>query len=106
MRRVSLFASLLFVLAVIAAACGGGSGGKSTPGASTQIQPISGNSELVVGPNRFTVAFIDQNNQRILESGNAVHLQFFDPAGALKNGPIFTASGNRTFSRTACTIST
>lgn len=70
-------------LALLGAACGSG-GGKPTATAS-QLQPIAGNSELVVGPNRFTIAFVDQNNERILEAGNSVRLQFFDPDGALKS---------------------
>ncbi len=84
MRRLPLFASLPLALAVIAAACGGGSGGTATATLS-QIQPLPGNSELVVGPNRFAIGFVDANNERILESGNSVHLQFFDPDNRLTN---------------------
>ncbi len=83
MRRLPLLVLSVAVLALLAAACGS-SGGKPTA-TSSQLQPIAGNSELVVGPNRFTIAFVDASNQRIMEAGNSVHLQFYDPSGALKS---------------------
>jgi hypothetical protein len=73
------------ILALLAAACSSKGGGKPTGTAAPQLQPIAGNSELIVGPNRFTIAFVDQSNERILEAGNSVHLAFYDPSGALKD---------------------
>jgi hypothetical protein len=74
MRRLSLVPALL--LLVLLAACGGGGGENSID--NVDAFPIAGNSELVVGPNRFAVALIDQaTSDPVLEaSGTSVHLNF------------------------------
>src|SRR3990172_908096 len=83
MRRFALFALIILVLGTLAAACGGG---KSDTNSQSKITPIEGNSELVVGPNRFAIALLDNDNNMISdEGGNAVHLQFFEPDGALQS---------------------
>jgi hypothetical protein len=81
MRRLALLTVTLIALSLALAACGGGKPGSTTqPGLQA---PLPGNSELVVGPNRFAIGLIDENNERIFEQGNAVHLRFFNPDGVL-----------------------
>jgi hypothetical protein len=78
MRRIAILTALLITLA-LAAACGGDGNGS---GADTAVQPVRGNSELVVGSNRFAVALIDAENNPILGDPSAsVRLQFIDPEG-------------------------
>lgn len=89
MRPRPFLAILLTALALLLAACGGGGGeqGKPTPltVGDREITPIAGNSELVVGPNRFTIAFIDAENSPFLgEADNSVHLRFSGPDGSPK----------------------
>ena len=79
MRRIALLATTLIALSLALAACGGSSGS----GSQSKITPLAGNSELVIGPNRFAIGLVNEANERILESGSSVHLQFFDPDGAL-----------------------
>jgi hypothetical protein len=84
----------------LAAACGGGggAGGGATPDLScadltaprTPIEctetfiPKPGNSELVVGPNRISIAVSDKKNDPFLgDPGNSVQLQFKDAGGTL-----------------------
>lgn len=77
MQRFLILAVLL--LAIVAASCGGGKGGsaKGTPQAAHNYNPIPGNSELVVGPNRFAFGLIDPTNHPVLEAaGTSVHMQF------------------------------
>ena len=81
MRRTALLALTLIALSLAAAACGGTSDTSSR----RTITPLEGNSELVVGPNRFAMGLVDEANERILGQGNSVRLQFFDPDGALQN---------------------
>ncbi len=70
-------------LAVLLAACGGGSGDSEganpTPPTVGQgeLTPIAANSELVVGPNKFGMGLIDANNEPILgDAGTTVRLRF------------------------------
>src|SRR3989304_6027044 len=82
MRRITLFALIILALGAFAGACGGG----SKTSTAQSITPIEGNSELVVGPNRFAMALLDKDNTMISDAGgNAVHLQFFEPDGALQS---------------------
>ncbi|MEX0786165.1 MAG: hypothetical protein WD939_05970 [Dehalococcoidia bacterium] len=84
MRRFLILVTLISALS-LAAACGGDDNGNGDPGdetpaptQSTGIQPIPGNSELVVGPNRFAFALIDEENSPIHQTAGAgVHLRFF-----------------------------
>lgn len=82
MRRLLLLVTLISALS-LAAACGSGdndntNGETPEPTASTGLQPIPGNSELVVGPNRFAFAIIDGENNPVHNTpGVAVHLKFF-----------------------------
>jgi hypothetical protein len=78
MRRFSVLAFIILALGAFAAACGGG----SKTSTAQSITAISGNSELVVGPNRFTIALIDKDNNMISDAGgNGVHLRLFGPDG-------------------------
>ena len=71
MRRPSALTALLTALALVGVACGGGGNGGD-------IIPIPGNSELIVGPNRFALALVDEDNRRILEApGTSLRLRFF-----------------------------
>jgi hypothetical protein len=77
MKRLIFLVAILTTFAFVAGACGGGSKSQS-------ITAISGNSELVVGPDRVTIALIDKDNNRISDAGgNSVHLRFFGPDGKL-----------------------
>jgi len=79
-HRLALLATVLLAVGLIAAACGGGGDDDRSPTLTLDnegILPISGNSELVVGPNRFALALIDEDNSPILEApGVSVHLRF------------------------------
>ena len=82
MRRVFVLTVLLIALAT---ACGGGEDKTVLELGDKEITPIPGNSELVVGPNRFAVAFIDAENNPIAgESGTSVHFSLFGPDGTAK----------------------
>ena len=78
MQRLLIIATVLAAVGLIAAACGGGDEG-TTPDLSDEgIVPIPGNSELLIGPNRFALALIDEENRPILEEpGTSVLLRFF-----------------------------
>jgi hypothetical protein len=79
MRRLSVLAFIIFALGAFAGACGGSS-------KTASITPIAGNSELVVGPNRLTIALIDKDNNMISDAGgNSVHLQLLGPDGTLQS---------------------
>ena len=86
MRRY-IIPALLFATLGLAAACGvgdGKDGGRPTPLAlgDDGIVPIPGNSELVIGPNRFALGLIDEENSPILEEpGTGVHFRFVAPNG-------------------------
>jgi len=83
MRRTMLLALIILAIGTLAVACGGA---KSDSNSQSKITPIEGNSELVVGPNRFAMALLDKDNNMISDAGgNAVHLQFFEPDGALQS---------------------
>ena len=78
MRRLPLFSAVVVMLALIAAACGGSDGKDTLTLGGDGILPISGNSELVVGPNRVAFGLIGEDNAPILEeSGTTVHFRFF-----------------------------
>lgn len=70
MKILTTLGAFLTVLA-FSAAC---SGGKNE---SQAVFPIAGNSELVVGANRFAVGLIDKDNRPVLgDAGTTVHLRF------------------------------
>ena len=79
MPRFLILAAMLAATALIAIACGGGDGsgnGGDNNGAGIVASP--GNSELVVGPNRFAFALADENNEPIhATDGVSVSLRFF-----------------------------
>ena len=76
MRRVAILATLLMMLDLFAAACGGASASKLS------YTPIPGNSELVVGKNRVAMAIVDQTNASFLgDPGNSLQMQFKDSKG-------------------------
>lgn len=89
MARLWLAAGLLGLLALVAAACGGGSSEESGDGepefpdvvtlGEGEIFPQIVNSALVVGENRFSLGLLDEDNSPIL--GADVHLRFFDLTG-------------------------
>jgi hypothetical protein len=69
--------ALALLVAIALGACGGGDG---NGGSSTQSEftPVPGNSELVVGQNRFALGLLDQENQPLLEEpGTSVLLRFY-----------------------------
>lgn len=72
MRLLALSATLIISLGLFAAACGGGDGEDSG------LRPVSANSELVVGPNRFALGLIDAENSPILGSDEtSVRFSFY-----------------------------
>jgi len=72
MRRLIILLTLFASFALAAAACGGDDEPETT------FTPIPGNSELIVGANRFAVGLIDKDNQPVLEApGTSLHLRFF-----------------------------
>jgi len=72
MRTLLVLATVIIVLAAIAAACS-----SDTKTDSQAVFPIAGNSELVVGANRFGVGLIDEDNRPVLgDAGTKVHLRF------------------------------
>ncbi|MGB2694626.1 MAG: hypothetical protein WBD55_05495 [Dehalococcoidia bacterium] len=86
MRIPLLLAALLTAFALIASACGDsnngttGAGGSPTaiPLSNEGITPIAANSELAVGPNRFGLGLIDEDNKPILDApGTSVALKFY-----------------------------
>lgn len=89
MKRPTILWIIAAVLALgllAAAACGGSSG---APAHETfDITPIAGNSELLVGPNRFALALIDATNHPVLEApGTSVELRFTSPDGSQTDQP-------------------
>ena len=76
MRHVVILIALLSALGLLVAACGG-DGDEPLILGGQGIVPIPGNSELIVGPNRFALALLDEQNSAILEEpGISVHLRF------------------------------
>jgi hypothetical protein len=79
MRKLFLASALLLTLALLAA-CGGGGDSNSDNGDGGEADafPQAGNSELVLGANRFAVALIDTetNDPILLAEGTSVHLRF------------------------------
>ncbi len=79
------FVALVAILGVAAAACGGGEDAapdgedplaSATP-AARALNPIPANSELVVGPTKFGIGLLDEENQPILgEPGTRLRLRF------------------------------
>jgi len=81
MRRYTILAALFLALGLFAAACGGGSE-KET------FIPSSGNTEVVVGPNRIAIPISTSKNEKFLgDPGNSVQLQFKDAEGTLIGAP-------------------
>ena len=77
MRRLILPALLVSALA-IAIACGGGDGDDSSSTGDSPFTPVPGNSELVVGPQRFAVALEHEDEGPLLgDAGAAVRVAFF-----------------------------
>lgn len=80
MRRYLTLAALLTALGLLFAACGGGGDGTNgdSPATDGAIVPVSGNSELVLGANRFALGLLADSNQPILgEPGVSVRFRFF-----------------------------
>lgn len=78
MPRFLILAAMLTATALIAIACSGAddSNGGDNNGAGIAASP--GNSELVVGPNRFAFGLADENNEPIhATDGVSVSLRFF-----------------------------
>lgn len=75
MQRLLFLTALLTSLSFLALACSGGSdGGDDGSG----IAPIPANTELVVGPNRFAMGLIDEDNTPILDDPDtSVRLAFY-----------------------------
>ncbi|MEX2158386.1 MAG: hypothetical protein WEB04_03200 [Dehalococcoidia bacterium] len=76
MQRFTIAALLLASLTI--AACGGSGGdGNGTPEAEGSIRPLPGNTELVVGQNRFAFGLVDATNHPIQQTaGTSVHIAF------------------------------
>ena len=75
MKRLLILATLLVTAALAIASCGGDSDGDNSPG---ELNAIPGNSELVVGSNRFAFALVDAENRRIVqETDEGVHIQLY-----------------------------
>ena len=77
MQRLIIAALLLLSLAI--AACGGDNGGNGdgTPQPDGSLQPLPGNTELVVGQNRFAFGLVDSTNHPIQQAaGTSVHIAF------------------------------
>ena len=80
MRRLLLSVALLTAFALGAACDDGGNGddgGSPTPAVEGPITPVRGNSELVVGQNRFAIALIGPDNEAIIpDEDTSVRLRF------------------------------
>jgi hypothetical protein len=66
-------------IAFMAFACGGGSKNNDFTEVSVKdddVTPVIASSELVIGPNRFVLGFLDKDGQPIVDA--KVHLKFFD----------------------------
>jgi len=93
-----LFIFLAIVVSVLAASCGGDDNGTTTNGNGTpsdgtpteqQLFPAPGNSELVVGPNRFAFALNDENGDPFLNEDVLVRL-FYGEEMKVEEGAGFT----------------
>ena len=74
MSRLLALATILTAISFVAIACSGNGGDNNGAG----IVSSPGNSELVVGPNRFAFALADENNEPIhATDGVSVSLRFF-----------------------------
>jgi hypothetical protein len=81
MRFLLLLTALLACLTLAISCDDNGGDSEETPVAPTvdvtSLQPVRGNSELVVGPNRFAIGLIDENGQSYIPTEDAtVRLQF------------------------------
>ena len=78
MRRL-IFPALLVSALAIAIACGGGGDGSDSSSADdSPFTPVPGNSELVVGPQRFALALEHEDDGPLLgDSGASVRVAFF-----------------------------
>ncbi len=72
--------AIAILAAIVFVACGGGDDDEPAPPTPTEteasIAPRSGNSELVVGPNRFAFGLIDQDGSSILDGDVLLRLFF------------------------------
>ncbi len=67
--------ALALLAAIVFVACGGGDS-EGPPDSEASITPRAGNSELVVGPNRFAFGLIDENGSSILDGDVLLRLFF------------------------------
>ena len=78
MPRFLILAAMLAATAVVAIACSSADNGNGGDNNGAGIAASPGNSELVVGPNRFAFALADENNEPIhATDGVSVSLRFF-----------------------------
>ncbi|MCH8948843.1 MAG: hypothetical protein IIB87_00515 [Chloroflexi bacterium] len=78
MPRFLILAAMLAATAFIAIACGGSDSDNGGDNNGAGIVASPGNSELVVGPNRFAFGLADENNEPIQGTdGVSVSLRFF-----------------------------
>jgi hypothetical protein len=77
MQRLIIAALLLVSLAIAACGGDGGGNGDGTPQPDGSLQPLPGNTELVVGQNRFAFGLVDSTNRPIQQAaGTSVHIAF------------------------------
>ncbi|MEX1255240.1 MAG: hypothetical protein WEE64_12950 [Dehalococcoidia bacterium] len=77
MRRLLIFAALLAAFAFAAACSDDGDGGGVPEIDAAALTPVRGNSEVVVGPNRFSLGLLDANNQPFVpDEGTSLRLRF------------------------------
>lgn len=74
MRRLLMFATLLAAFAFAAACSDSGDDGASTEIDASALTPVRGNSEVVVGPNRFMLGLLDENGDALIPDENT-HLR-------------------------------
>jgi hypothetical protein len=79
MRRLLLLFALMAAFALAAACTNDGGDGDATPTVDvTSLTPVAGNSEVVIGPNRFSVGLISEDGEAFIPAeGDTVSLRFF-----------------------------